>query len=246
MKECSKSIPRRLLDTAYVSRYFTGVGIDIGGRPDPLSLYQELFPLMESVQTWDLEDGDAQYLEDVVDESFDFVHSSHCLEHLRDPEVGLNNWFRILRSGGHLVFTVPDEDLYEQGIFPSTYNKDHKWTFTLYKGRSWSAKSINLIDLIRSLGDRMEPVRLQLLDLTHRRELPRYDQTLTPVGESGIEVIIRKRGLEEVEQGGRRPQPIAPVSRELRIHLNQYRDDRQTLKQANKVIPPFCNDRDID
>jgi hypothetical protein len=27
---------------------------------------------------------------------------------------------------------VPDEDLYEQGVFPSTFNADHKWTFTVY------------------------------------------------------------------------------------------------------------------
>ena len=39
---------------------------------------------------------------------------------------------------------VPDEDLYEQGQFPSTYNVDHKWTFTILKTTSWSPCSLNL------------------------------------------------------------------------------------------------------
>ena len=90
---------------------------------------------------WDLGDGDATFMESVKDETYDFVHSSHCLEHLLDPEKGLRNWFRILKPGGYLVVIVPDEDLYEQGVFPSTFNADHKWTFTISKSGSWSDKS---------------------------------------------------------------------------------------------------------
>ena len=116
MKECSKSIQRRLADSNFLSRYFVGKGIDIGGKPDPLTLYKEMFPLMKGVKTWDWEDGDAQFLTGVDDGSLDFVHSSHCLEHLVKPAEGLYNWFRVVREGGYLVITVPDEDLYEQGV----------------------------------------------------------------------------------------------------------------------------------
>ncbi|MEM1724783.1 MAG: hypothetical protein QXW71_03295 [Thermoplasmata archaeon] len=35
-------------------------------------------------------------MEGVPNCSYDFVHSSHCLEHLRDPREGLKNWFRIV------------------------------------------------------------------------------------------------------------------------------------------------------
>ena len=133
-------------------RYFAGDGLDIGGKPDPLSLYVELFPLLQSVRTWDLEDGDAQFLDSVEDNSYDFVHSSHCLEHLHNPREGLANWFRVVRPGGFLIVTVPDEDLYEQGVFPSTNNKDHKWTFTIYKETSWSPRSISLLELLTGLG----------------------------------------------------------------------------------------------
>lgn len=242
MKECSKSISRRLQNPRFLTRYFVGAGIDIGGKPDPLALYLELFPLMERVRTWDLEDGDAQFLADVADNSLDFVHSSHCLEHLVDPHEGLRNWLRVVRPGGHVIVTVPDEDLYEQGTFPSSYNADHKWTFTIRKSRSWSGRSVNVVELLDSLGEDAEPVRIELLDSTYRYALPRYDQSQTPVAECGIEFVIRKRTAEEVAFGGRPPRTAPVADREQRIHLNQYRDDRMTLKRANTSRPPFTND----
>jgi len=245
MKECSKSITRRLADSNFTRRYFVGNGVDIGGKPDPLGLYQELFCQMKSVRTWDWEDGDAQIMANVPDEHFDFVHSSHCLEHLVDPIAGLTTWLRILRSGGYLVITVPDEDLYEQGEFPSTFNRDHKWTFTIFKPRSWSSKSINLVDIVRDLGVGAELIRMEQLNSTYRYEIPRFDQTLSPVAESGIEFVIRKRTREEVADLGRWRRPSDQPSRELRVHLNQHRDDLATLKKNNSGFPPFSNDSNL-
>jgi SAM-dependent methyltransferase len=242
MKECSKSIVRRLADSNFTRRYFVGRGVDIGGKPDPLALYTELFPLLEEVRTWDWEDGDAQVMAGVPDASFDFVHSSHCLEHLVDPYAGLASWFRVLRPGGHLIITVPDEDLYEQGEFPSTFNRDHKWTFTVHKTASWSERSVNLLDLLRSLGAAADILRLEVLHASYRFELPRYDQTLSPVGECGIEFVVRKRDTRELADRGRWRRSTEQPGRELRIHLNQHRDDLQTLKRANQSQPPFSND----
>jgi len=242
MKECSKSIARRLADVNFTSRYFKGHGLDIGGKPDPLILYRELFCRMESVRTWDWEDGDAQFLTSVADETLDFVHSSHCLEHLVNPAEGLSNGLRVVRPGGYLIITVPDEDLYEQGVFPSTFNRDHKWTFTIFKLRSWSEKSLNLVDLIRGLGDAAELVRLEQLNATYRFDLPRYDQTLSPVGECGIEFIIRKRPETEINSGGRWQHTTSQPEREVLIHLNQHRNDLQTLKRNNEGLPPFTDD----
>lgn len=242
MKECSKSISRRLTDANFINRYFVGVGLDIGGKPDPLCLYQQLFCQMRTVRTWDWEDGDAQFLASVKDFEFDFVHSSHCLEHLVDPREGIRNWLRVVRPGGYLVVTVPDEDLYEQGVFPSMFNRDHKWTFTIFKTRSWSERSMNLIDLVRELGEGAELVRMEQLSSTYRFDLPRYDQTLTPVGECGIEIVIRRRTAEEINAGGRWIKSTEQPGREVRVHLNQYRDDLQTLKRTNEGTPPFSND----
>ena len=205
MKECTKAFVRRAADINFTARYFVGDGVDIGGAPDPLTLYAQFFPRMGKVRVWDLADGDAQFMASVADASFDFVHSSHCLEHLVDPAVGLRNWFRILKPGGHLVVIVPDEDLYEQGVFPSTYNSDHKWTFTVSKSRSWSDKSRNLVELLAQVGPAADVRKIECLDSTYLYGLPRFDQTLTPIGEAGVEFVIRKRPADEVERGGRLP-----------------------------------------
>ena len=244
MKECSKSVSRRLSDSRFLRRYFNGDGIDIGGAPDPLLLYSELFPLITSVRTWDLGDGDAQFMNGILDNSFDFVFSSHCLEHLNDPLEGLRNWVRVTRPGGYVVFALPEEDLYEQGVFPSAFNRDHKNTFTIAKATSWSKRSINVLDMLRALGPDAAVEKVELLDETYRYTLPRYDQTLTPVGESGIEVVIRKRSAEEIASGALQRTQSQP-DREVRQHLNQYSDDQNTLRTANTANPPFCNDSEI-
>jgi SAM-dependent methyltransferase len=245
MKECSKSISRRLSDSNFISKYFVGVGVDVGGKPDPLSLYSDFFPLVSHIKTWDLGDGDAQYMATVPDEFYDFVHSSHCLEHLVDPHTGLSNWLRITKPGGHLIVTVPDEDLYEQGVFPSDFNKDHKWTFKIYKDISWSSRSINILDLVISLGESAEVIRIEQLNSTYRYNLPRYDQSLTPVGECGIELVIRKRLPQEIEDKGRWRRPIAQPDAEIKSHLNQYYDDMLAMKTNNSTRPPFKNVNDI-
>lgn len=193
MFETSKSVSRRLHDSRFATRYFVGSGIDIGAGTDSLEQYREFFPAMTSCRGWDLPDGDAQLLESVPDECFDFAHSSHCLEHMRDPAEALHHWLRVIRPGGHLVALVPDEDLYEQGVFPSTFNADHKLTFTIAKTRSWSARSVNLTELLASVAHTARTLKLELLDASYRYQLPgRYDQTQTPVGECAIEFILRK------------------------------------------------------
>lgn len=244
MKECSKSIARRLRDVRFATRYLVGDGVDIGGKPDPLSLYQELFPRITALKTWDIEDGDAQLMSSAKDESYDFVFSSHCLEHLRDPREGLKNWFRILKPGGHLVITVPDEDLYEQGVWPSTHNRDHKSSFTITKGRSWCPASVNVLELVAMLGPAADIRKLEVIDEAYRFDLPRFDQTLTPVAECAIEIIVRKRTPAELEQGGRLPPGVQPAP-EQRVYFNQYRNDHEALKGAELPAPLFGDKRDL-
>ena len=61
MKECSKSIMRRMHEPNFSNRYFVGKGLDIGGGPDPLGLYLELFPRMQGVKIWDKTDGNGNF-----------------------------------------------------------------------------------------------------------------------------------------------------------------------------------------
>lgn len=113
----SISVLRRLSDSRFATRYFRGNGLDIGGGGDSIALFKELFPLITSVFLFDTQHGDGQYLENIPDSQFDFIYSSHCLEHLHDPKVSLKNWIRVLKPGGYIVCQIPDEDLYEQGFW---------------------------------------------------------------------------------------------------------------------------------
>ncbi len=183
-------------------------------------------------------------MEGVEDESLDFVFASHCLEHLVDPRTGIENWLRIVKPGGHLVINVPDEDMYEQGIFPSTFNRDHKWTFTIFKARSWSSRSISLAQLVMDLGAAADVRKIEMIDAAYRHRLPRFDQTLSPVAEAAIELVIRKRPAEEISAGGRLPGTAQPDPA-LRLHFNQYLADQATLRKGNQGAPPFTNDDEL-
>ena len=180
--ETSKAYRRRVRD-GYFERILAGHGIDIGCGDDPITA---------DCVHWDREQGDASTLPGIPPTSFDWVYSSHCLEHLHDPAAALRRWIEVVRPGGHLVVTVPEEDLYEQGVWPSTFNSDHKWTFTMAKAHSWSPRSINVIDLVREHAPTCACLKIELLDNGYRYNLPRFDQTRTPCGEAGIEIVLRK------------------------------------------------------
>ena len=198
MNEQSKAAKRRFSDGAFHTRYFVGKGVDIGGKPDPLGQYSGAFCRMESVRVWDLEDGDAQKMGGVPAASFDFVHSSHCLEHMNDVYEALENWIRIVKPGGFLIITVPDEDLYENGQWPSRYNSDHKWSFTIHKNKSKLPRSINMIDLLANFTPLAEVERIVLVrDFFQDSYAGKIDQTLTPVAECAIEFVLRKRDIPE-------------------------------------------------
>lgn len=191
--ETKKSVlQRRFKDYNYVHRYFVGDGIDIGGGKDSLAQFLGYMPFMRSVRTWDIQDGDGQYLESIPDNSYDFVYSSHCLEHLHDPYTGLANWLRVLKSGGYLVVTIPDEDLYEGGIWSSIKNLDHKSSFTIYKNKSTMPKSVNVLDLLISFADKVSIERvMQIRDFYIEGLAPEIDQTLGNA-ECAIEFVLRK------------------------------------------------------
>lgn len=138
-----------------------GKGIDIGCGPDPVT---------PEARRFDTEDGDANVISQYVKEEFDFVYSSHCLEHMRDARAAILEWWKIVKPGGHLFVLVPDEDLYEQGVFPSRFNPDHKATFTISKAKSWSPKSVNVLELAQRLpGGQIISLELQDRGYDHSR-----------------------------------------------------------------------------
>jgi SAM-dependent methyltransferase len=179
-QETGKARSRRQRE-GYFDWIFVGRGIDIGCGDDPVT--PDCVP-------WDREQGDAQELAGVPPASFDWVYSSHCLEHLPDPWRAVARWWEVLRPGGRLLIVVPDEDLYEQGAWPSRYNPDHKRTFTIHKSWSWSPVSISLAELVASLPGHQ--VRwLRTCDDGYDYSGGVWDRTGGP-GEAHIEALVLK------------------------------------------------------
>lgn len=119
MSETSKAHERRVRENWY--NYIQSPGIDIGCQHDPIN---------EDFRKWDVifGDGDATFMEGVEDESYMTVYASHVLEHIDNPELAIQNWFRVLKPGGHLIICVPHRDLYEKKTeLPSNWNHEHKW-----------------------------------------------------------------------------------------------------------------------
>lgn len=159
-REASKT--RRIWD-GDASGWLVGDGLDVGCGDDPI---------LPTVARFDKADGDANHLSRYVAKAYDFVFASHVLEHMDDPRHALEEWLSVVRPGGYLVVIVPDEDLYEQGTFPSVFNDDHKHTFTISKARSWSPVSVNVLDLVRDLAAELVAVELQ--DHGYDRRLLRH------------------------------------------------------------------------
>jgi SAM-dependent methyltransferase len=188
MQETRKANARRLKEPIF-QRVFRGIGIDIGCGTDVLD--KRVFKDIVEIQGFDTKDGDAGVINKYKTKgSYDFVYSSNCLEHLESPFEALENWFSLLKIDGYLIFTVPDEDLYEQGIFPSHWNIEHKHTFAIFKKNSWSAKSINIFDLVASLHN-CRVMKISIVDDNYNYNMIGADQTSLNA-EAFIEVILQK------------------------------------------------------
>ena len=175
------------------NKVFSGKGIDIGGGKDCLK--KEDFPNIISVDYFDKLQGDAQDIlsfRDIL--AYDFVYSSHCLEHLPNISLALNQWWLMLKYNGYLILSLPDEDLYEQGRFQarSRWSREHKHSFTIYKNKSWCHWSINILDMIKELKD-CQIIHISLVDTDYDYSIPwgSKDQSM-PGAEVSIEVILRK------------------------------------------------------
>ena len=146
----------------YYRRFMSGMVLDIGCGPDLV---------VEHAQPFDEEHGDANNILDyIAEESMDCVHSSHCLEHMYDPVQCLQGWWKCVRPGGFMITVVPEENLYEQHLWPPRFNKDHKSTFRLGGKKSWSPVSFDVLELHKNLPN-IEIIQADIHDLNYDREL---------------------------------------------------------------------------
>lgn len=125
-EESGKSDFRRSANGDY-KKYFSGVGIDVGYR----GYREDVMPIANSIGVdTDYPGYDGKTLP-FESETLDFVHSSHCLEHIEDYKAALQEWHRVLKVGGYMIITIPHKFLYEKRKNkPSKWNIDHKRFYT--------------------------------------------------------------------------------------------------------------------
>jgi SAM-dependent methyltransferase len=169
--------------------YLRGRVIDIGCGPDLIVTHAEPF---------DLGHGDAHEIAKLRPHlAYDAVCSSHCLEHMKDVPAALTQWWALVKKGGYLVLVVPDEDLYEQGGWPSLFNRDHKATFRIGKEATWSPVSYDVVALVQSL-DKAEIVSCERQDWNYdyaqmKSRLSRRDRYLFRL-HMAINAVFRRFG----------------------------------------------------
>lgn len=165
-KETSKT--NLIRDQRFFDAYLSGRVIDIGCGSDLV---------VPGAEPFDQVHGNAEeILQYRQAGSYDTVHSSHCLEHMTNVPETLRQWWELVKPGGHLVLVVPDEDLYEQGIWPSRFNRDHKATFRMRKAETWSPVSYDIEELVSQLPG-SELVALERQDNGYDHSLMRHGLT---------------------------------------------------------------------
>lgn len=193
--EMSKATKRRACISSFPEVIFQGHGLDIGCGYDKMSV--EHFPKITAIDGYDqcLGNGDAQLLADIPDNKYDFVVSSHCLEHMRDPYEAVRNWLRVLKHGGYLVITVPDWDMYEHRQWPSKFNGDHKTSWTM--NQPDMPHVINAVDFVHAVNrdGTINVVKIAEITANYNPALDKsVDQTGGPA-ECCIEMVLYKRTL---------------------------------------------------
>lgn len=60
----------------------------------------------------------------VQDESYDFIISSHVIEHIFDPIKALKEWYRIIKRGGYIYTIAPITEFIPNETRPTTTLKE--------------------------------------------------------------------------------------------------------------------------
>jgi len=176
--ETSKAKERRIRED-FFKKYAQGRGLDIGFGGDPIT---------PNVKGYDFEHGDALSLQGLFpEETFDFVYSSHTLEHMPEPGLALKNWWKRVKTGGYLIIYLPHRDLFEQKkTLPSHWNAGH---FNFYlPEKDDPPHTLGLRQLIKKNLERYKIVYLKICNekyKSHKLKKPSE-------GEYSIEAVIKK------------------------------------------------------
>ncbi len=196
MYENTKAAFLRRSNNRLFTNVFKGDGLHISPGNDPLK--KSHYPLCTNISFANSADSKIEtdtLSEQIGTKQYDFVYTTNLVTYEDEPINVINHWLNFVTSKGHLVFVVPDEDLYEQGNYPSIFNNSHKKTFSIYKQLSWSGRHYNLLDIIQKLNN-VTCRKIELIDSNYDYSLygKGVDQTYNFADgvEACIEVVLKK------------------------------------------------------
>ena len=122
-EESSRTYKHKI-ESGFFDRYMSGNGLDIGYK----GYIGGIDPILPDAIGVDLDypgyDGKTLPFDN---NSFDYVYSSHTLEHIEDYKNAIQDWYRVVKEDGHVIISVPSAYTYEKKYtLPSRWNADHK------------------------------------------------------------------------------------------------------------------------
>ena len=131
-------------------------GLDFGGARGPISAFVDVCDRLDR----DLFGRETKYhrIEETEDDSFDYIWSSHTLEHLDDVEHTMRGFKRKLREDGHLFLHVPSYTCARWRASVHSYadakgDSSHRHTFCLAVHKE-SAKGLDSLIEIDALAQK--------------------------------------------------------------------------------------------
>ena len=110
-------------------------------------------------------------LSEIKDGAYDFLLSSHMIEHTANPMKALKEWTRVVKTGGHLILVIPHKD----GTF------DHKRPITTlkhliqdYENRT-TERDLTHLDEILKLHDLSRDIEAGTHTQFHERSKKNYE-----------------------------------------------------------------------
>jgi SAM-dependent methyltransferase len=114
---------RQREESGFYDKWMRGYGLDIGYGKG----YDTVLPTAIGIEQEQWVDGKLP----ILDNNYDYVYSSHCLEHINDWGNAIREFHRVLKIGGYCITIVPHMFLYEKKLqLPSLWNADHKVFYT--------------------------------------------------------------------------------------------------------------------
>lgn len=254
----------------YLSLFENKVGLEIGG-PSIVFNQNGMFPVYavadrvdncnfshQTVWEGDIKSGatfqynkhkspgiqhvcEASNLNLIPSSSYDFVLSSHAIEHVANPLLALSEWIRVVKVGGLLMLVVP----HKEGTF------DHKREVTPlvhlvadYKEKVTEADLTHLEEILAQHDLSMDPEAGSLEEFKLRSEKNFENRCLHHhvFNTASVVEMINHMNLQILSVEAFRPYHIVVLTRKTEINQSVDNENFRGIYSAPNWTSPFKSD----